>query len=315
VGSLCAGEVSFDKVRVVADVVTPRTERQLCEKAKECTVRELADIARSAGERARASSPAQGRSEHDRRFLRFNDEHRTISVQLPSDSYAEARARVEALAKEIPSEGETPWDHRCADALVELIHATGSGGSLGSGGALTKASPYVVVVHAPLGALVEADGEASDLAAELEHDGLISVETVQRIACDATIVIALDDDVGHTMYEGRARRFPSDAQRREVMRRDRHCRFPGCTNVTFTNVHHIEPWKSGGTTDLDNLALACVHHHHLVHKKVWTMTGNANEELTFVGPNGRVMTSRPSPLWTSVTAGRRAGLAGSLLAE
>jgi hypothetical protein len=48
---------------------------------------------------------------------------------------------------------------------------------------------------------------------------------------------------------------------------------------------------------------------------VWTMTGNANEELTFVGPNGRVMTSRPSPLWTSVTAGRRAGLPGSLLAE
>ena len=30
------------------------------------------------------------------------------------------------------------------------------------------------------------------------------------------------------------------------MRRDRGCRFPGCTNVTFTNVHHIVPWKPGG---------------------------------------------------------------------
>ena len=48
VGSLCAGEVSFDKVRVLADVATPRTERRLCDQAKECTVRELADIARSA---------------------------------------------------------------------------------------------------------------------------------------------------------------------------------------------------------------------------------------------------------------------------
>ena len=48
-GSLCAGEVSFDKVRVLSDVATPRTERRLCEQAKECTVRQLADIARSAG--------------------------------------------------------------------------------------------------------------------------------------------------------------------------------------------------------------------------------------------------------------------------
>ena len=38
------------------------------------------------------------------------------------------------------------------------------------------------------------------------------------------------------------------------------------------------------------------------------MSGNANEELTFVGPSGRVMTSRPSALWTGVTgpAARRA---------
>jgi hypothetical protein len=46
-----------------------------------------------------------------------------------------------------------------------------------------------------------------------------------------------------------------------------------------------------------------LHHHHLVHSKQgWTMSGNANGELTFTGPSGRVMTSRPSPLWTRVTA-------------
>jgi hypothetical protein len=31
------------------------------------------------------------------------------------------------------------------------------------------------------------------------------------------------------------------------------------------------------------------------------MSGDANAELTFVGPSGRVMTSRPSPLWNRVT--------------
>jgi HNH endonuclease len=135
---------------------------------------------------------------------------------------------------------------------------------------------------------------------------------MRRIACDATIAIAVDDDVGHTMYEGRARRFPTKAQRREVRRRDRHCRFPDCTNVTFANVHHIVPWEAGGLTDLGNMVLQCLHHHRLVHSNGWSMTGNANEELTIIGPSGRVMTSRPSPLWTRVTDGARirSGAAG-----
>ncbi len=151
----------------------------------------------------------------------------------------------------MPSDGETPWDQRLCDAFMEMIRSSSSDHQ-----GRTTASPYFVVAHVPLEALVDDSGESSALAGELERDGLISTETVQEIACDATIAIGVDDDVGHTMYEGRARRTPSDAQRREVKRRDRHCRFPGCTNVTFTNVHHIVPWKPGGRTDLDNIALA-----------------------------------------------------------
>ena len=306
VGSLCAGDLSFDKVRVLADVATPRSERELSERAKECSVREVADIARSGAALAPTRS---SRSEHDGRFLRFNDEHRTLLAQLPADAYAQTKARIDAQLAQIPSEGETPLDQRRCDALLGVVHASVPD----PGGRATKAnppsptsptttfSPYVVVAHVPLAALVEDAGEESSLAGELDYGGLIDAQTVQRIACDATMVIALDDDVGHTMYEGRARRFPSDAQRREVMRRDRHCRFAGCTNKTFTNVHHIVPWKPGGRTDLDNLALLCLFHHGMVHRKGWAMSGDANAELTFVGPSGRVMTSRPSPLWTRVT--------------
>ena len=177
--------------------------------------------------------------------------------------------------------------------------------------AATTASPYFVVVHVPLAALVDESGETTGLAGELERDGLISAETVRQIACDATIAIGVDDDVGHTMYEGRARREPTDAQRREVMRRDRHCRFPGCTNVTFTNIHHVVPWKPGGRTDLDNLALLCLHHHHLVHSGGWTMSGQRQRGAALRRPDtGRAMTTRPSPLWTTVTAGPRSGLSG-----
>ncbi len=109
----------------------------------------------------------------------------------------------------------------------------------------TAPNPFFVVAHVPLEDLVDETGDKSELAAELEHHGLIDLETVQRIACDATVVVAVDDELGHTMYEGRARRFPTGAQRREVIRRDRQCRFPGCANVTFAAVHHVVPWKLG----------------------------------------------------------------------
>src|ERR1700677_5164575 len=57
VGSLCAGDISFDKLTAVADVATPESDRQLCDQARECSVRELADIARSSAELARTGSP------------------------------------------------------------------------------------------------------------------------------------------------------------------------------------------------------------------------------------------------------------------
>ncbi len=284
VASLQEGAITFDKLRAVADVATPETDRELRDQARSCSVRELVDVAKAKRGAPRADA-------YERRSLRFNDPFRTMTVQLPPESYAETRACLEARAREIPSDGRIPWDQRLCDAFLMTIRSP-AGGRVGS---------HLVVVHVPLDALVDEGGDASALAGELERDGLISCETVRRIACDATIAIAVDDDVGHTMFEGRARRDPTDAQRRELMRRDRHCRFPGCTNVTFTNVHHIRPWKPGGPTDIDNLALLCVHHHHRVHHGQWTMSGDANTELTFVGPTGRVMTSRPSPMWTAVT--------------
>jgi Domain of unknown function (DUF222)/HNH endonuclease len=292
-GALRSGEISFDKVRAVADVATPRTDRELLDQARRCSVRQLADVVRM--ERERTARP-ETRSEHERRFLRFNDPCRTMTVQLSAEDYASLRAYVDACARDIPDDGETPLDQRRCDGFVQ---------NMGSGTSATSGSPYFVVAHVPLAALVDETG-TTDLAGELERDGLIDGETVRRIACDATIAVAVDDDVGHTMYEGRNRRFPTDAQRREIMRRDRHCRFPGCTNVTFTNVHHIVPWKLGGRTDLPTLVLLCRHHHQgVMHRKGWSMSGNANEELTFIGPSGRVMTSRPSLRWGAVTAPRR----------
>src|SRR5258708_4912495 len=65
VESLCTGDLSLDKIRAVADVATPETDRELRDQAKECTVRQLADVARTKA----APKPPSGRTEHERRFL------------------------------------------------------------------------------------------------------------------------------------------------------------------------------------------------------------------------------------------------------
>jgi hypothetical protein len=304
--AMCEGEISVDKVRAAVDLATTISERSwpdgprpiqpddsdgpsvvdldadVLEQARQCSVRELVELTR----RTRGTTDERAMRDHDQRFARFNAKSRTMTAQFPSEAFVRLRNAIEGEAKRIESDGETPWDQRCADALIRLIDAP-------HGGSKSSASDPLVVVHVDLALLRGGFGRA-----ELEGLGLISQAAAERLACEARVALAIDDAFGHTMAEGYEKRLPTPAQRREIIRRDRTCRFPGCSNTVFTNVHHILPWAQGGKTDLPNLVLLCNHHHHVVHEGKWQLTGDANGELKFMGPTKRLMTSRPSPLWT-----------------
>jgi hypothetical protein len=257
-------------------------------------VRDLTELARR---KTRSSKQHQTMADGpERPTLRCHDATSTLIASLPAADYVELKRTIEELARTIAKEeAELSHDERMGMALMALGRH-GRGGPSRSERWRQEPAP-VVVAHVPLGALL---GECSGLVGELERGGLISSEVLRRLACDATFVAALDDEAGHTMYEGRATRFPTETQRRELWRRDRHCRFPGCENAIYTNAHHIVPWTPAGKTDLDNLVTLCRHHHHELHSKRWSMSGDANVELTFVGADGRTMVSRPSPLWGQV---------------
>ncbi len=48
------------------------------------------------------------------------------------------------------------------------------------------------------------------------------------------------------------------------------CAFPGCDRPpAWTEAHHLQHWIDGGPTDLTNLVLLCVHHHHVLHEGDW----------------------------------------------
>jgi hypothetical protein len=92
------------------------------------------------------------------------------------------------------------------------------------------------------------------------------------------------------------RRFRSipPSIRRALHLRDRGCTFPGCTHNRFLHAHHIRHWLYGGETSVENLAVLCTHHHHLVHEGGWSVERTAEGELRFRAPDGREVTAVPA---------------------
>ena len=89
----------------------------------------------------------------------------------------------------------------------------------------------------------------------------------------------------------RARTIPP-ALRRALHHRDRGCRFPGC-GLPFGQGHHIRHWAHGGPTTLSNLALFCRRHQRAVHEQGYQMDRQADGELHFRRPDGRLLPEVP----------------------
>lgn len=100
----------------------------------------------------------------------------------------------------------------------------------------------------------------------------ISASTVQALACDsgfATIVLGAE---GEVLQLGRAQRLFSAAQRRALAVRDGGCVWPQCAAPPgWCHAHHVTEHSRGGTTDVDNGALLCPAHHHMLHASAFTM--------------------------------------------
>jgi hypothetical protein len=287
--ALAQGKLSFDQVKPLVEVAKPATDAQLAEQATHWSAKQVRELAIA----ARQQSDDQATGSYARRFLRFDDRRRMLTGVLPEEQYAVVKGSLVARASRRLKE-RTPFDQRMADALVALCKRDVAGKAPESdevprAGGMRRNRP-TVVVHTDLSFLTGGDG-----GAELDVLGPLSREVARRLACDAKILVSADGPGGQSLNLGRTRRDPSDAQRIEIRRRDKGCRFPGCTHTEFTDVHHLLHWTSGGATDLCNLVELCDQHHRFVHEMGWKLSGDANVELTFRSPTGRLTTSTPSP--------------------
>jgi hypothetical protein len=86
------------------------------------------------------------------------------------------------------------------------------------------------------------------------------------------------DEHGIPIADGPTRKFVSDKRRRSVIRRDGHCRWPGCRRRLRLQVHHLVPSSWGGTDDIANLAAICpAHHALLIPHGDYVLEGNPNQ--------------------------------------
>ena len=106
----------------------------------------------------------------------------------------------------------------------------------------------------------------------LGSQAALSQDALTRIACDADINLALLGPTGDLLYQGRTCRFPTVAQSRALVVRDRGCVFPGCDRPpSKCQAHHLLFWGDLGPTDIDNLALVCGFHHMVIHDQHWQL--------------------------------------------
>ncbi len=312
-GVLSEGRLTLDVFAPLASVATSENDAELAQASTHWTPRQ----ARQFVTQVKGSTDADAAAQFQRRFVRFDDERCLLWAQLTSDAYALVKSAIVGRARrhDHPSAGDPDYERfesRCADALLQISVEQGRGQRPTSTAATTSTASSTpktasntrtpvhggarttMIVHTDLERLLYGDGYGH---ASIEGVGPISAEVARRLACNAHITLSFDAPDGTPLDQKKLERDPSEAQRIEIRRRDNGCRFPGCGCKHVTDVHHIVWASKQGPTVMSNLLTLCVAHHSRVHELGWKMDGDAQAEVRFTSPQGRIFVSSPSPTW------------------
>ena len=274
------GELSYSKVRSLTRIADASNEEALLAFALRNTASHVADYCRELRMGMPASTGIAQRAVANRQFrLRRDVDRGTVSVviDLPLDTgelieKALDKARDDACLQ-IPDLVDTSWSTRQADAFVSMVKEYLQGTDKESA---TSNDNYLVTVHVDQSALAGDVGRSS-----------LPIETVKRLCCDGNAVVMTETKDGEPLSIGRKSRIVPKGIARAVKARDKHqCRFPGCRNKRFVDIHHIEHWANGGETAMYQLMLLCSKHHTLVHEGGFRIDKDFQGRWTFFRPDG-----------------------------
>lgn len=294
--AFAAGELSYSKVRAITRVANRRLEASLVDMARYATASQLERIVRE----YRRAAPDEGQAalaRHARRYVRsFTDEDGTVVIRarLSPEDGAVVLAAIEAARRALDEDRRRDEGGEVADVSAETRAEEGPEVGAADGlvavceAALSRGPEPAADAGPAVAAVVHVDEQVlEDPTAEgcafMEDVGAVSSHTARRLLCGADVSAVRYRADGGVEPEGRTRRIPPSL-RRAVRVRDRGCRWPGCTQRRFVDVHHVQFVSRGGRTVLSNLTTLCRRHHRLVHE------GGFALELS---PGGRVRVSSP----------------------
>lgn len=194
-----------------------------------------------------------------------------------------ADAPLEREEVDVPADWASTTDWADFAGVVDGADVAGEGEVAGEAGEASQADGGAGTVDAPGGALGDAVPRGAfrtQQALELEGDW---------------------DGGREREWSNPALRFRpdargvTDAQRRELLRRDGFCcRTPGCPNHAWLEVHHHQPYSRRGKTIRKNLLMLCTRCHKNHHAKRLRISGRPEHGLRFLDAQGRDLSAQAS---------------------
>ena len=250
----------------LVEASTTMTASQFDQLVKETAKSVVADDGLSTFERQKRESFFKMRTEADG-CLSVSGKFDPISASILKSKIGRfVESMFHSGDKEVPVE-VMPWiepnDHRQAQALIALVN----GASESASDVPARAE---IVIHVDLETLQNGLHAGGTCRTALGAD--LPVETVRRLACEAEILPVVLDGRSVPIDVGRSKRLATVHQRRALEAIHPTCAIPDCEVIfDHCNVHHIEYWENGGSTDLNNMVPLCSRHHHAAHEGGWKL--------------------------------------------
>lgn len=323
--ALATGEISDTHVSVILDAgqiigqgsdpQTPEVaerrakyEALVVDHAKQVSPTLLRSYARKIAEQL-ATVSLDERHEHAKRFRKvsvqpLSDGMSLLFAELPSDEAAIVFSRLTKMAKlaaaveerELPREERRRIDEIRADLLSDFLKNGKGDNAIGTDAAVTGVVQVVVHAEHLVGDAAAAEAEVDVPVPEIEGHGPIPVRAARNIAGRATKWVEVVVDVTTETVCDVESRTPSAEQKRLLLVRDQHCRWPGCRMPGYRcEIDHTIAVEEGGPTTMQNLGFLCVGHHTLKRHGGWAVTQHPNADYEWTTPTGEVMlTEAPS---------------------
>jgi hypothetical protein len=184
-----------------------------------------------------------------------------------------------------PGSEKRAWGEITVDAVVAAVQAGSDG------------TPAGVRLNVLIDVTSLTNGLHPNSVCELSDGTPLPISLLRQMAAEAEIIPIVLNGKGQALDVGMASRLATSAQRDALRAMHSTCIDPDCdTAFDDCEIHHIQPVKHGGPTDLALLAPLCKPNrcHTKYHEGGWTLEIDTERNITITRPDGTTHYHGPS---------------------